>query len=159
MKRQMELNQVVERRRGRDRRKKRLSDLLAPFTHRRRARVRRLSDRRTIVQLDLYSKPVLPAIVLVCVLSMVDAYMTLFLIGHGAVEMNPVMDYFLRQGLLTFVLVKYMLTAMSVILVVALHYVYIPFMRIFVSDLIMVFAGVFAAVVSWQIYLTMRYVW
>ncbi len=44
------------------------------------------------------------------VLSVADAIFTLKLVSRGARELNPVMDFFLRQGALPFLSVKYALT-------------------------------------------------
>jgi hypothetical protein len=148
----------MERRRGPDRRRKHSSKLLAPFIRGRRSHIRRRSDHRTFTLLDRYENLHMSAIALVLLLSMVDAFMTLFLIDHGAVEANPIMAYYLKQGPLTFVLTKYMLTAASVFLVVALHGVLASYLQAVIRNLIKVFAGAFMAVISWQVYLTLRYV-
>ena len=147
----------MDRRSGVDRRKRSWASFVAPFLYRRRTHVRRLADRRTIVQLDLYNEPLLIAITLVLLLSIADAFMTLILIQNGAIEMNPVMAFFLNSGPFAFVMVKYLMTALSVVIVVALHYVCVPYLRFFVRDLITLFAGGFAAVVSWEVFLTFRY--
>jgi hypothetical protein len=147
-----------ERRSGPDRRKKGSSSLLAPFIHARRSHIRRKSDHRAFTLLDRYENLRLSAIALVLLLSMVDAFMTLFLIEHGAAEANPIMAYYLKQGPLAFVLTKYMLTAASVFLVVALHGVLASYQQAVIRNLIKVFAGAFMAVISWQLYLTLRYV-
>lgn len=95
---------------------------------------------------------------LVLALSLTDAWFTLVLIDHGAIELNPVMDFYLQKGASTFVGVKYMLTAASVIIIVAFNYVFIPHFKLFIRDLLKLFAGGFAAVVSWELFLMARFI-
>jgi len=39
-------------------------------------------------------------------LSLIDACFTIMLVKHGSVEVNPLMAFFLKQGLLWFIIVK-----------------------------------------------------
>ena len=141
-----------------DRRRNRLPSLRALLIHPRRRCVRREADRRRFILLDWYPESLLPLSSAVLVLSATDALMTLYLLHHGAHELNPVMAYFLKQGPLIFLLVKYLLTAFAVTVVVLAYDVFIPFLRLFTRDLLKIFAGVFAAVVAWQLFLAYRYV-
>jgi len=95
---------------------------------------------------------------LVLALSLTDALFTLVLVDNGAVELNPVMEFYLSRGAATFVWVKYMLTAASVIIIVAVNYVFIPQVKLFMRDLLKLFAGGFAAVVSWELILIARFI-
>ncbi len=149
----------TERRSGKDRRKSVLWGLPSALIHQKRRRhVRRAADRRRIVMLDQYSGSIMMMMVLVLLLSIVDAMLTLFLIEHGAVELNPVMDYYLKKGPPTFVIVKYLLTATSGLIIVMSHYVSIPYINIMSRNLLKVFATGFAAIISWELYLTFRFV-
>jgi len=65
---------------------------------------------------DLYGPDELLILLLILILSVVDAFLTLELVDSGMTEMNSVMDYYLRLGPLPFVLVKYLLTAVSLVL-------------------------------------------
>jgi hypothetical protein len=141
-----------------DRRRNRLPSLRALLIHPRRRRVRRAADRRRFILLDWFPESLLPLSSAVLVLSATDALMTLYLLQHGAYELNPVMAYFLKQGPLPFLFVKYLLTAFAVTVVVLVYGVFIPFLKIFTRDLLKVFAGLFAAVVAWQLFLAFRYV-
>jgi hypothetical protein len=126
--------------------------------HGRRSNVRRASDRRRIILLDRYGNAMLAPIVLILVLSITDAVLTLFLLDHGAVELNPVMAYFLEKGRLSFIVAKYLLTAGALLVVVMLNYAFIPFLKLCMRDLLSLFSALFAAVIGWQIYLVIRYV-
>ncbi len=55
-------------------------------------------------------------ILLIVLLSIVDAYLTLVLVNHGAVELNPIMAFYLKWGPLAFFGIKYFLTCAAVIL-------------------------------------------
>ncbi|RJQ66532.1 MAG: hypothetical protein C4519_25530 [Desulfobacteraceae bacterium] len=143
---------------GRDRRRKRLPGLRVLLINPRRRDVRRSEDRRRLVFLDQYKDSMLVPVVLILVLSATDALLTLFLLNHGAREFNPVMAYFLEKGPLFFVAAKYLLTAVSVTVVVLLNYVFVSFLRLYMHDLLKIFAGLFAAVIAWQMVLIFGYV-
>ena len=82
--------------------------------------VRRTEDRQRIVALDRYQPSLFAGIMLVLCLSLLDAMLTLILIAQGARELNPVMQFYLSHGPQVFLLVKYGLTAFSVIIIVLL---------------------------------------
>jgi len=149
------MNGQVERRSGKDRRQKGFKGI---FYYRRRRFVRRASDRRKIVLLDKYNGSVLGLMGVVLLLSLIDAWFTLILIDRGAVELNPVMDFYLKLGPAIFVWVKYMLTAVSVSLIVVFNYAFIPSFKIVVGDLLKLFVGGFAAVISWEVFLLVHVV-
>jgi hypothetical protein len=149
---------AADRRSGRDRRRNRFPTLKGLLLHRRRSDLRRRTDRNRIVLLDRYSNTALWAIVLVLVLSITDGFLTLFLIRNGAVELNPVMDFFLRIGPLAFMGSKYLFTAGSVFIVVVLNYTFMRRFKIYARELIKYFVAVFGVVICWEIYLVFRYV-
>jgi hypothetical protein len=147
----------VERRRGIDRRKTRLGGIRRPFFGGRRRDLRRADDRRQLALLDHYSPRIFAIVVVILLLSLADAVLTLVLISHGAVELNPVMAYFLSKGDTTFLVVKYLLTAISVTIVALIHYVFLRIFRTHVRNLLVYFAGCFALVVAWELFLMIRY--
>lgn len=108
--------------------------------------------------LDYYHPALLLSIILVLVLSGVDALLTLFLMDYGAVELNPVMAFFIELGSLHFVLAKYSLTAFSVFIVVIFNYYFFRHLKIFTRDLLHFFSLGFAVVIIWELVLTFRYV-
>ena len=158
----MEMDQVWQgewdRRSDSDRRCKGIAALKSLLTYRRRRTLRRASDRRGLVLLDYYHPSLLISIILVLVLSAIDALLTLFLMEHGAVELNPVMAFFIELGNLPFVIVKYTLTAFSVCIVVILNYFFFQHLKIFTRGLLHFFALGFALVIVWELVLTFRYV-
>ena len=149
---------AIERRSGKDRRKRSFYFLRRPLSPGRRRTLRRKSDRCRFFLFDYYSPKLLYAIVLVLLLSVVDALLTLVLIGEGAQELNPVMAYFLAFGPNIFLLVKYVITSVSVVIVVLLNYIVVQRIWFPMGELLRYFAGCFAAVVIWEAVLLVRFV-
>ena len=108
--------------------------------------------------LDYYNPALLLSVILVLVLSGVDALLTLFLMDYGAVELNPVMAFFIELGSLPFFLAKYSLTAFSVFIVVIFNYYFFRHLKIFTRDLLHFFSLGFTVVIIWELVLTFRYV-
>jgi Domain of unknown function (DUF5658) len=147
-----------ERRSGKDRRRGGFPSFRDLLTHRRRRQLRRTDDRRKIVLFDHYGASIVFMVIAILLLSIVDAVLTLFLLSHGAVELNPVMAYFLHIGTAAFLLVKYGMTAVSVMIVLLLNYVFVRHLKLHARSLLNYFAGMFALVVVWELFLVVRYV-
>lgn len=74
--------------------------------------VRRDRDKKMYIYVDLYSTRLLVAVVALLLLSSLDAYLTLELIGKGqVVEANPVMAFLLQYGPTPFNAIKFIITA------------------------------------------------
>ena len=86
-------------------------------------------------------------------LSLLDGLLTLILIAEGARELNPVMQYYLSHGPEVFLLIKYGLTALSVLIIVLVKETLITRYRIGTGILLHVFAAFFGSVVIWEFYL------
>lgn len=86
-------------------------------------------------------------------LSLLDAALTLALLNKGAVELNPVMRYYLNLGPRTFVMVKYGLTAFSLMIMVVLHPIIPARYRILSSVMFPSCILVFGSIIIWEIYL------
>lgn len=147
----------VERRSQPDRRSPwaRLSGM---FKYGRRRRLRRIEDRRKFVLLDHYPKALLVAAATILMLSLGDAFLTIILIEHGAVELNPIMDHLLKAGTLYFIMFKYGFTAASVSIVLLLNHYPLSGLNIPVRSFLSVFTVLFSAVIAWQLYLITRFV-
>jgi len=107
----------LDRRSGIERR----TTTFAAFWHgarypRRRAG-RRATDHRAVI--DWHSPRVLIPAFAILGLCMLDAVLTVMLMTHGAVELNPVMAWFLPQNLLGFALSKLALTGGGLCVLVA----------------------------------------
>lgn len=96
-----------------------------------------------------------PAILipLVILFSMIDAALTLVLVGRGASEMNPVMACFLEAGPVEFLLVKLLLTSASLFVVFLNRDTYLFRTNIQVRALFPFFLMPFTLVVQWELYL------
>jgi hypothetical protein len=147
-----------ERRSGRDRRVRRISNVIWLFRRGRRRNLRRDADRHSLHLMDYYSPDIFYVLVLVLLLSVADALLTLWLLDSGAVELNPVMAYFIDMGENAFMSAKYFLTAFAVVIVVILHYAFVRYSRLRLAALLHLFACCFGAVVAWELVLMVRFV-
>ena len=94
----------------------------------------------------------------VLALSILDAALTLLLVSSGAVELNPVMAYFLSHGQVAFIGAKYRFTSISVPLVLLCSHVFIRKPGIYLSRLLNFFIGCFGLVIVWELFLIYKYV-
>lgn len=75
----------------------------------------RKEDRETHLFVDLYSTRLLVAVILLLLLSCLDAFLTLLLIDRGTViEGNPIMARILEYGTFPFVTIKFVITALAI---------------------------------------------
>lgn len=147
----------ADRRSGRDRRKQMTSWRQMMFYGQRQT-IRRKADQQKLVWVDKYSPSLFISILIVVLLSMADAFLTLFLINKGAQEINPVMAYCLSHGPSVFVLAKYALTCTSVLLLLVLSNVFIKRIKIYTRSIFPYVIGVFSCVILWELFLIYRYV-
>ena len=150
-------NYIVDRRSGRERRTERFGDIRWLLKTGRRRQVRREVDRRKLQALDYYPPKLFVVLVAVLLLSIIDALLTLWLIDNGAVEINPVMAYYLKLGPNIFLAAKYLITVFAVTIGVLLNYAYVRFFRFQLGQILNVFAGCFAMVVVWELFLIARF--
>ncbi len=148
----------LDRRSGRDRRRNMLPGLRYMWGQGRRLNLRRKSDRSRPAILDRYTEGMFAGIIGVLSLSLLDAALTLLLINNGAVELNPVMAYFLSHGQVAFIGAKYLFTSASVLLVLLCSHVFIKRPGIYLRSLLNLFMGCFALVIVWELILMYRYV-
>jgi len=118
--------------------------------------IRRRADRNTIYIADRYSQSVFGAIILILFFSVLDAMLTLYLIGHDATELNPIMAYYLNVGPYAFLLVKYLLTSVAVIILLLCQNAFLRIMRIHAHSLFYVIIAAFMMVVVWELFLIIQ---
>ncbi len=118
-----------------------------------RENIRRREDRNKIFFADRYSQSLFAAIVLILFLSVVDAMLTLFLMGRGATEINPVMAYYLNIGPYAFLTVKYLLTSLSVIILLICQNIFLRTIKIYTRSIFYFIIATFASVVIWEFFL------
>lgn len=145
-----------DRRSGKDRRSHDVPNVKSLFIYRKRQNIRREDDKYKITYFDQYGSGIFLVIVLILFLSIIDAFLTLFLIDCGASEVNPVMAYFLNFGPFTFIGVKYFLTCYSVIVILILNNLFFKKLKIFARSLFTYAIGAFSLVVGWELFLTFR---
>ncbi len=81
------------------------------FAGGRRKTIRREEDKKKYVFVDLYSTRLFIILLVLSTLSIADSYFTLALIkGNLAIEINPIMAFFLEQGSAPFVFTKFVFT-------------------------------------------------
>ena len=145
----------LERRSGQDRRKKHIPFLKFSFVSGNREKHRRTADSRRISVFDYYRPTLTITILIVLSLSLLDAALTLMLLEKGAVELNPVMQYYITLGPGIFVMVKYSLTSLALLIMLVLNAIISARYRI--GSLLLPFCGLaFGSVVIWEIYLLVR---
>jgi hypothetical protein len=144
---------AVERRSVGDRRVKRFVNLKWLLKRGRRRRDRRVSDQSKIHALDVYPQELFILVILILGLSVADGILTLWLTDSGASELNPVMAYYLKQGPQIFMAAKYLITAAVVLLAVAMNHCVFGIIKVRVIFLLTAFAGCFAMVVAWELFL------
>ena len=129
---------AIERRNRQDRRKPTLKGFIIGCFKCRRRQPRR-AEGFVHYHTDWYDAKILVMALALIILSTVDAAMTMHLLNfHGAVEINPFMDYLLKQGADVFIYTKLGLTGVCVF-VLAAHY-YSKVLRWLRVDIMLIFA-------------------
>ena len=86
-----------EKRSGKDRRKRKIPPLKYLLFGGRRVGNRRDTDDEGITFVDKYNPKYLVIIIGIKILSFSDAFFTIYFIGHGAQELNPLMNHLLNM--------------------------------------------------------------
>jgi len=102
---------------------------------------------------EVHSPKTLAVILLIILLSIADAYLTLDLISRGAVELNPIMAYYLNHSVLAFFGTKYLLTCASIIVILFIKDFYLFRTRVQGKILFVFHLIVLTSVVKWELYL------
>jgi len=142
-----------ENRRGIDRRTNNKARLKYLLFNGRRERSRRDEDRGKAFIFDLYNQKLFLAITAILVLSILDAVLTLVVIQRGARELNPVMAYFLEHGTLIFIVAKYVLTSIGVLILLIFKNVFLTKIKIYTHSLFPCVIFVFLTVIAWELFL------
>jgi hypothetical protein len=120
----------------------------------RRKEIRRFDDyRQTSYSPDHYSLRVFSVIISIILLSITDAVLTLYLIRHGASEINPIMEHFLKFGPLPFLAAKYLLTTASVVLLLKYKNAHVFGTKIRAKYLFVIILLIYISVVLWEMFL------
>lgn len=136
-----------------DRRRKPTSPWAAVFGQGQRIRNRRTREHYQQYFVDRFPFRALAWILLLLTLSIFDAFMTLLLLEQGCEEVNPVMEYLINQGPLSFLVGKYILTAagIPVLLIFKNHFLFGTKLR--VGYMIPIFVTMYLFLFSYQCWL------
>lgn len=150
-----------ERRSLKDRRNPKQFKIKTLFVYGQRKTIRRQDDRYKIYYLDRYSSTLFACIVSILLLSVIDALLTLYLVDHGAVELNPLMAYYLNSDPLVFMSIKYLLTSFSVfiLLICGNGNISARKINITINSLFPVVIAAFASIVVWELFLIYKVVY
>ena len=145
-----------DRRINPDRRKKPTNAFTIKTNGLSRKLIRRKEDREKSHYVDLYSLRSILAVFSVLALSVADAILTLILVSKGkAKEANPFMDFFLQQGPIPFLAVKYFVTGACLIWFL-IHKDYFIFKkRGSVKTIFVIFLFLYLILIFYEIYLIM----
>lgn len=143
----------ADKRSGQDRRTHKFPKLKYVLFSGRRAEVRRKEDLQHTFYFDRYSSHLFAAIVAILLLSVLDALLTLHLIGKGSTEMNPVMRFFLRFGPIAFMGAKYFLTCFGVVVLLLFRNVVRKGSIAHAQNLFSYIIAAFTTVIVWELYL------
>lgn len=127
-----------------------------PFSPIRRKVLRRRDDRKSLYYVDEYNPRLVIPILLILLLSMLDAFFTLVLIDNGAVEINPLMAFYLEVGPGVFLTVKYLLTCLSLFVLLMFSHRVAQSMKMESIKIFSFIIVAFTGVVVWQLYLISR---
>jgi hypothetical protein len=102
---------------------------------------------------DTHSPKTVAVILLIILLSITDAYLTLYLISRGAVELNPIMAYYLDHSPLAFFGMKYLLTCASILVILMIKDFYLFRTKVQGKILFAFHIIALTSVVQWELYL------
>lgn len=149
------MNETIEnnRREVKDRRRSPTNPLSWSSFRGRRRRIRRDQDLKRHIYVDRYSHADLAAVVATLGLSVLDAIFTIYLTGHGAKEVNPVMEFYLGLGPFPFLLIKYVLTAGCLVFVLVHKNYHTLGGRLPVRILLFLVPVLYAILVAYELFL------
>jgi len=140
-----------ERRAGQERRSRPWQALLAGAWRARRRDLRR-GERGSLGFVDWHAPQWFAAALLVLLLSLIDTFLTLVLLDHGAIEINPLMQVFVNDDGRQFALVKLALTAWGVAVLVVLARVPV-FRRYIAGPVLVATALLYVSLVGYELWL------
>jgi len=119
----------------------------------RRELARREEDKIRYFFFDRYNQRIFAAITAILMLSIFDALLTLILIERGSSELNPVMAYFLQYGPLPFIISKYLLTSLGIVILLIFKNVLINKINMYTHSLFICVIFTFSTVIVWELFL------
>jgi len=142
-----------DRRSGNDRRKHAGMNMRQLIGDGQRRTIRRRMDSDKMFVVDQYSPKLFVVISAILFLCVIDAFLTLFLINHGAYETNPIIACLYYLGPHIFFIPKYALTILATFSLLMFKGVVIRKFNVSTHSLLFLIAWVYIAVVAWELYL------
>ena len=143
----------IEKRSGTERRSSSSFNFRSLIYGGNRILIRRKEDRKRLFFVDQYSPKLFMAIAAILFLCVIDALLTLILIGHGAYETNPIFAFTLDVNPYASILLKYASTAIVAICLLLFKSVVFKKFNISTHSLLYFIAGLYFTVVVWELYL------
>jgi len=143
----------TEKRSGKDRRTHQFPKLKFLLLSGKRSNARREEDLHRTFYFDRYSSSIFAAIVVILLLSVLDALLTLYLIENGSTELNPIMSYFLKYGPFVFMGAKYFLTCAGVVILLLFRNAMRKRSPTHTENLFTYTIAAFSTVIAWELYL------
>ncbi len=145
-----------ERRSGKDRRERPTSPFTLSSLFGARKHYRRKEDRKRHYFVDLYSPLVVSLLLSTMLLSLIDAFLTLRLLDANFRELNPIMDFFLEIGPTAFILVKWVLTSVGLLVLLVLKNVYFLRGKVKTAALLAVFPLLYLVLIVYELVMVMN---
>jgi hypothetical protein len=123
-----------------------------------RMRNRRAEEHQQQYFVDRFSSAMLLLILMLVGASLLDAVLTIRLIEAGGREVNPLMDRVLNQGLMPFLMVKYLLTVLGLPILLIFKNFYLFGTQFRVGHLIPAILVLYAMLVAYQLALMYMHV-
>jgi len=148
--------QFKERRSGRERRARPTSPFTLQSLVGSRGHYRRKEDARRFFYVDVYSKSSAALLLSTMALSIADAFLTLWLVGKNAGEVNPVMGFFLKMGPFQFILVKWLMTAFGLVVLLILKNHYVWQGRVKIVAVLFIVPLIYLVLVSYEVFMVLN---
>jgi hypothetical protein len=152
----MSEHQFKDRRSGGERRGRPTSPFTLKSLIGSRHHYRRKEDARKFFFVDLYSKSSVALVLGTMSLSILDAFLTLRLVGENVHEANPVMDFFLKMGPFQFIMIKWFMTAFGLITLLILKNYYLWQGRVRIVTVLFLLPFFYLVLVSYEIFMVLN---
>jgi hypothetical protein len=118
-----------------------------------RRKLRRATDKQGIKFVDAYDPALMGFIILLLILSILDGFMTLHLLNHGAREINPIMSSCLESGPWFFLSSKFLLTCFGAMCLLVVSNSYVFGNRLHVRDIFPAMLVLYLMMIVWDSFL------
>ena len=144
-------NNHPEKRLSVDRRTRTIPPLKYLIFGGRREGHRRETDNQRIILVDKYHYKYLILIIGIIGLSLSDGFFTIYLLDHGAQELNPLMDYLLKISPWLFFSVKLMLTIFGIFCLLIFSNMYFKPFKVRIGSFFTGILIIMVLVLIWQL--------